>query len=204
MATIETMATSTFYASLSAGLVMFLLCPTRRLSPPLRGLLLAAVLALVTLPIGEFSFAVAWRGAAGDLSIITLCWLVCAATDRIRPGSTPLADDRQRLFAAAAIVAAAVFLYPAGMGLSQWDPYRLGYGFSLLGATLAVAVAAYYLRQQFTLLALAAALGGYALLALESRNLWDYLIDPAIAFYALAVLVRGASRKWRTGTAQHR
>jgi hypothetical protein len=189
------MSIPTLYATLTSGLLLFLLCPTQRLSPTARALLLLAAIPLVTVPIGNVSITVAVRAAVGDLSIFTFCWLACSAAERIRPGCTPLTRGNQRLFAAGIILAAGAFLYPAGMGLIQWDPYRLGYQLSLVGASLAVVLAAYYLRQVFTLLTVSLCLAAYALQLLESTNLWDYLIDPAITVYALVLVLRRALRR---------
>jgi hypothetical protein len=87
-------------------------------------------------------------------------------------------------------------LYPFALGLTYFDPYALGYGsVEFLTALLVVTLAAW--RARLNLIVLVAAAAGLAFLAgaYESRNLWDYLIDPLVSFYALARLLAGLRRR---------
>jgi hypothetical protein len=94
------------------------------------------------------------------------------------------------------VASAAAFLYPFALGWTQFDPYALGYG-SIVFVTvlLLVTLAAWYFRRNIVALIIIAAALAYLLGAYESRNLWDYLIDPLAALYALVRLLAGARRR---------
>ncbi len=85
----------------------------------------------------------------------------------------------------------AILFYPMALGLGTYDPYRLGYGNHWFLGALAIVAIATYMRQLW----LPAAVVPMAVLAwtvgwYESTNLWDYLLDPFIAVYAIGALVR--------------
>ena len=151
------------------------------------GIVVAAGAAAL-LPLGGLMLAGYLRAALGDLSIVTQGLLAIALFQYVN-GKSYLAA-RERTAIAAAVVAGAIFLYPAALGLTYFDPYALGYGSPWLAASLlALALGAWYLRLEWLtaliLLAVVARLGN----ALESRNLWDYLVDPWLVLYALLWLV---------------
>jgi len=152
------------------------------------GVLVATVI-VVSIPLWGVSPAGFVRGMTGDLSIGTLVLLalalVRAFSDRV------LVSDQNRQALLKAILIVAVLFYPLVLGLGMFDPYRLGYGdlwfmFALLG--LAVWSGLRYSTLFASCIALAVAawsIGWY-----ESPNLWDYLLDPWLAVYAFAVLVK--------------
>jgi hypothetical protein len=152
----------------------------------------AAVLALI--PFGDLSAAAYLRGATGDLSVSSVALLVRCLLAR-----QPL-DARNDLALQIALALAALALYPLALGLGAFDPYRSGFGDPwLAGALGLVALAAW--RASLTPLALgvALALSAWAIGWYESGNLWDYLIDPLVAFWAIvALLLRGVKRILRT------
>jgi hypothetical protein len=144
--------------------------------------------AAAMLPLGGLMLAGYLRAAVGDLSIVTQ-GLLAIAVVQYASGKAYLAT-RERTAIAAAVVAGAIFLYPAALGLTYFDPYALGYGSPWFAASLlALALGAWYLRLEWLmaliLLAVVARLGN----ALESRNLWDYLVDPWLVLYALLWLI---------------
>ena len=154
--------------------------------------ILAAILALV--PLGDLPPAAYPRGLTGDLSITTVLLLLRFVLGR-QFGWSP-AEARERLALQTLISSAALALYPLALGLGPFDPYRLGFGSPwLVGAVSLAALAAW--RACMPLAALCAAL---ALLAwaggwYESANLWDYLLDPLLAAWALGALaLRGLRR----------
>ena len=82
-----------------------------------------------------------------------------------------------------AVAVAALLLYPFALGFTPFDPYALGYGSivyvtALLLATLGAWRAGLNLPVLVVVIAAAAYLAG----AYESRNLWDYLVDPLAAW----------------------
>jgi hypothetical protein len=90
-----------------------------------------------------------------------------------------------------AILLAAILFYPLVLGLGMFDPYRLGYANLWFMLTL-LGLAVWSSLRYSTLFALCIALAVAAWGAgwYESPNLWDYLLDPWLALYACAVLVK--------------
>jgi hypothetical protein len=142
----------------------------------------AAVLAALLVPLRGVPIAGYVRGMVGDLSVTSLLLLATAALSMARG---PKLHDRGELRALAAfVVAGALFLYPMGLGLTSFDPYALGYpprvrGF--LAALAPVALFAWVRGWLLLPLALVLALAAFRFDVLESRNLWDYLLDPWLA-----------------------
>jgi hypothetical protein len=93
-----------------------------------------------------------------------------------------LAPSTEFRFATLAAALAGLALYPAAMGFFNYDMYVLGFGGYLLPAAV-VAVIAYAIFRGYliTALALNIAVAAYLAGLGESRNLWDYVIDPIAA-----------------------
>jgi hypothetical protein len=81
---------------------------------------------------------------------------------------------------------AGLALYPFALGLGRFDPYEWGWGFSPLFVMSAVLTAWLLWKYNRFGLLLLLAIGVYHLRLLESRNYWDYLLDPV---YCLASIV---------------
>jgi hypothetical protein len=169
---------------------------------PLRAryaLMLAAALALFV-PIGGLSIAACVRSVTGDLSAATLV-LAGAACFMQLTGRT-LIGRRDRRALCWLLALAAAFLYPFALGWTRFDPYALGFGsVEFVTALLLITVAAWWARWYVIVFIVVAAALAYLAGAYESRNLWDYLIDPLASVYALvrllapgAVLQQPASR----------
>lgn len=132
-----------------------------------------------------------FRGLFNDLSITTLVLLVYYFIQ-------PDADRNQThpLFFLIAITG--LFFYPAALGLGPVDPYSWGFinkdhgllpplvFFVLLGGLMCFA-----LIKNHTVLLLSLVLSTLAYQSglLESRNLWDYLLDPLVFIYALVTII---------------
>ncbi len=98
--------------------------------------------------------------------------------------------DRERQVLYQLLALAAVFLYPFALGWTPFDPYSLGYGsIAFHTALLCIALAAWWARLHAVVFIVVAAALAYLAGAYESRNLWDYLIDPLVCAYALARLL---------------
>jgi hypothetical protein len=155
--------------------------------------MLAATLA-VFVPIGDLSIAAYVRGVTGDLSVTTLVLAGAACLAQLVGRSLIGLRDRQALCWLLALTAA--FLYPFALGWTRFDPYALGYGSAeFVTALLVVTLAAWRARLNLVVLIVVAAALAYLAGAYESRNLWDYLIDPLVSFYALARLLAGVRRR---------
>jgi len=145
--------------------------------------------ALVIAPLESLSPAGYLRGITGDMSVTTLFLAASAAS--VRLGGRALIGSGERLALFRGLVVVAVLLYPFALGLTFFDVYALGYGSTalvslLLLTTLAAWNAGYVAVVTLILLAALAYLGH----AGESRNLWDYLVDPLACGYALMRLIR--------------
>lgn len=154
--------------------------------PPQRAAVLGAAIVLVSIPLWGLSLSGFVRGITGDLSIATLVLLALALV-RTLSGRT-LVDDANRLLMLRAIGIVAVAFYPLSLGFSAFDPYRLGYG-NLWFMIILLGLAIWSVLRYSTFFALCIALAVAAWSAgwYESPNLWDYLLDPWLAIYAIVV-----------------
>jgi len=172
----------------------------RRLSIHARiALMLGAALAAFV-PIGDLSIAAYVRGVTGDLSVTTLVLAGAACVAQLT-GRTAIAPrDLRALFWLVAFGSA--FLYPFALGWTRFDPYALGYGsVGFVSALLLVTLAAWRFRQNVVVLIVIAAALAYLAGAYESRNLWDYLIDPVVSLYAIVCLLAAALDRARSAEA---
>jgi hypothetical protein len=164
-------------------------------------LLLCAIAIVVLIPFGGLPLTAYVRGWMGDLSITSLVLLTpmilrplfgwplhapSPAGGGLRWGS---AHSKYTLFFIIAL--AALGLYPMALGIGYFDPYRLGYGnLWFMGGLLLVALAACFRQLPLVALAIALAVFAWGVGWYESSNLWDYLLDPLLAIYAISALLR--------------
>jgi MYXO-CTERM domain-containing protein len=154
----------------------------------------AAVFALALIPLGAMPIAAYVRGITGDLSITTLVLLGCALS---RPWCNCAAGTTQRQALLLLIALLALALYPMALGLGAFDPYRLGYGDPrLIAALLLIALLAWLRRFDLIALCIALAVLAWAAGWYESNNLWDYLLDPFAAIYALSTMTISAVQRF--------
>lgn len=155
--------------------------------------LAAALFVAVMLPFGALSAAEFMRGITGDLSVPTLLLLALAWR---KPAAF---SASQRNLVLVSIALAALALYPFALGLGMFDPYRLGFGDVWFITALLVLVCIAWLRR-YTLLVLTISLAvlAWSVGWYESNNLWDYLLDPWVAIYAIAALLKRGVRTLRS------
>lgn len=104
-------------------------------------------------------------------------------------------SNEHRLALLALIALGALALYPMALGLGAFDPYRLGYANGWFVAALLLIALMAWLRKHYLLaLCVSLAVLAWAVGWYESRNLWDYLLDPFVAIYALSALVIDAAK----------
>ena len=85
---------------------------------------------------------------------------------------------------------AAAFLYPFALGWTRFDPYALGFAsVEFITALLLITLASWWARLYLVVIVVVVAALAFLAGAYESRNLWDYLIDPLVSFYAFAWLL---------------
>ena len=156
--------------------------------------LTAACFIILWIPVGAAQLPIIAyiRGVSSDLSITLVVLAAMDLTHRV--WGTQAVADRERFAVRVAVAVAALFLYPLALGWGDWDAYRSGW----VPVGMWVVLLVVSLLSWFKSLQLLPALVGLALLAwtagiLESSNLWDYLIDPWLATFALlSVLFKSA------------
>ncbi len=157
---------------------------------------LGAALIVFSIPLWGVSLAGFVRGITGDLSIPTLVLLMLALVRSL--SGYVLAEEANRHSMLKAILIAAAVFYPFALGFSMFDPYRLGYGnLWFMLALLGLAVWSGLRYSTLIALCVALAVAAWATGWYESPNLWDYLLDPWLAIYACAMLLKHWLAGWR-------
>jgi len=173
-------------ASVISAIVM-MLPGIARFSTLHKGILLSLVFVLVLMPLGELPLAAYVRGATGDLSITTLVLIWGGLLHRWCGLASVDAKQRDALLTVVALIAVA--LYPLSLGVGMFDPYR--YGFACVAFIIAlfiIALTAWIRRSDLIALCIALAAFAWSIGWYESSNLWDYLVDPFLAIYAVWVI----------------
>jgi hypothetical protein len=125
----------------------------------------------------ELPLAAYVRGVIGDLSIVSLLLLWSSVLPSAK--KTPLAFK-------VSIAIVAVVFYPLALGFGMLDPYAWGYGsIGLLIATILIAIVCGLAGWIKGVWVLSFAIIAWAAHWHESANLWDYLLDPFLALWAL-------------------
>jgi hypothetical protein len=162
-------------------------------------LLLILILAnLFFWPLGmgmELPLSAYVRGAIGDLSIVTTLLLWTSLLLASKPA--PLAFKFT-------LTLIAITFYPLALGVGMIDPYAWGYGsIPFLIAVLFFALVCGLANWSKGVWIIAIAILAWAVHWHESANLWDYLLDPFLAIWALlailGLLYRRRKHKARSG-----
>lgn len=153
----------------------------------------AAVFLLLWCPVGPARLPVVAyvRGVSSDLSISLVAIACLGMYQRLR--GIPLMAQRERVVLSLAFAGGALFLYPLALGWGDWDAYRLGWGsWGLWAALLVLSLACWAGGLRLLPALVALALLAWVAGALESTNLWDYLMDPWLAVAAIFHCARSA------------
>jgi len=117
------------------------------------------------------------RGVIGDLSIVTMLLLWTSLLSGNKPA--PLAYK-------VSVACIAIVFYPLALGFGMIDPYAWGYGSILFFiAVLLFAVVCGLANWSKGVWMIAIAILAWAAHWHESTNLWDYILDPFLAIWAL-------------------
>jgi hypothetical protein len=129
------------------------------------------------------------RGVTGDLSIVLTLLLWSSLLPSYKPA--PLAFK----FAVAII---ALCFYPFALGIGMNDPYAWGYGSIVFLATvLCFALVCGLANWNRGVWIIAIAIIAWAAHWHESANLWDYLLDPFLAIWAICACIGMLYRRKR-------
>lgn len=185
-------------AHLSLAMFIFVLLPSLGLNRAWRLALLLALLAVSCIPFDGLSLAAYVRSHTDDLAITTMllmAWGCLRRLDLLPPA------PKHRTVVWIVFAALAVALYPATLGMSELDPYRLG--FSPRPLLIFVALLTFglcYLRNYLAVAMLAGATLAFVVGIKPSHNYWDYLVDPLLGLYCclalLALTTRGLYRRF--------
>lgn len=179
------------------GLSMVLLClafatvllPLNRLPLAARLLLITGITLSVLLPLPDYPGWYYVRSIFGDCSISALFFY--AAIILQQNFSWQLYQENELILLRRLVLVAALLLYPFALGLTQFDSYRLGYANPwLLAALLLITLFCWYRKYYFLAVTLTATVTAWSLQLLESLNLWDYLIDPALLLIVILTWLR--------------
>ncbi|MBA2925976.1 hypothetical protein G9Q84_24150 [Pseudomonas sp. P7] len=171
-------------AHLSFVLLGFVLLSTFRFTARWRPWLLPVLVVVSVIPINELPLAAYVRSFTDDLAISTLVllgWVALSRLGVVQPLARPHQVQMLLLFGLLSLV-----LYPATLGLTYFDPYRLG--FNPRPMIVLVAVAALlmlWLRNALAVWMLVIGTLAFALRLKASENYWDYLVDPLLAGYCV-------------------
>ena len=82
------------------------------------------------------------------------------------------------------------FLYTFSLGLTYFDPYALGYSSkAFLAFFFLAALIAWYFNLYFVVMIIILDISAYLMGVYESRNVWDYLIDPVLIIFSFFSLI---------------
>jgi len=187
---------------LLTGLTMVLLClafatvllPLNRLPLAVRLLLIVVITLTVLLPLSEYPGWYYVRSIFGDCSITALFLYVALILQQ--NFSWQLYQENELVLLRRLVLAAALLLYPFALGVAQYDSYSLGYANPwLLTVLLILTLFCWYKKYYFLAVALTAGVTAWSLQLLESLNLWDYLIDPALLLIMILTWLRPSMKK---------
>ena len=129
------------------------------------------------------------RGVTGELSIVTMLLLWSSMLPAAK--KTPLGFK-------VAVALIAIAFYPLALGLGMLDPYAWGYGsIGFLIATIFFAIACGLAGWTKGVWILSIAIIAWTVHWHESANLWDYLLDPFLAVWALLAIPNAIYQKRR-------
>lgn len=101
------------------------------------------------------------------------------------------------------LIAGLVF-YPLALGFGSFDPYVWGWRIGPLFAVSGIGAAILIWRGNRYGLVLLAAIVAWHIGFLESRNYWDYLLDPILFGCGVAIAIRDALRRSQSKAGAHR
>ena len=182
---------------LLTGLTMVLLClafasvllPLNRLPLAVRLLVIVGITLMVLLPLSAYPGWYYVRSVFGDCSITALFFY--AALMLQQNFSWQLYQENELVLLRRLVLVAAILLYPFALGLTQYDSYSTGFTSPwLLAVLLVLTLFCWYKKYYFLAMTLTAGVTAWSLQLLESLNLWDYMIDPALLLIMILTWLR--------------
>lgn len=129
------------------------------------------------------------RGVTGDLSVLTMLLIWSSAF---------LPSQQAPMVFRLPIALLAVTFYPFALGIGMTDPYSWGYGsIGLLAGMVLFAAVCGFAGWTKGVWMIALAMIAWSAQWHESRNLWDYVLDPFLALWAIGSILHSIYRKRR-------
>jgi len=129
------------------------------------------------------------RGVTGELSVVTMLLLWGSILPTAK--KTPLGFK-------VLLAVIAIAFYPLALGFGMVDPYAWGYGsIALLIAVILFAIGCGLAGWMKGVWIISFAIMAWAAHWHESTNLWDYLLDPFLAIWALLAILNAIYLKRR-------
>lgn len=148
----------------------------------------ALLLSGLFIPVYGLSFAQWLRSVVGDPSVLGMVVYANILAHRLFKNSLLEISARTNLLLGVALVG--IVFYPLALGVSAYDPYRMGYAPELMSVVLCFVSIFVWLKSNKGLaIILLLPLLAFNLHLLESTNLWDYLLDPILVIYAWTQLL---------------
>lgn len=150
-------------------------------------ILAVAAIGILAVPIQGFTIAGWIRGLEANFSLPLTSLLAVAVWKN--EFSKDLLDSGETLTGWIFGFGGGLLLYPMALGVGKVDPYVWGWNFSPL-FVLSGALTAWLIwkRNRFGIILLLSILA-YHLRLLESRNYWDYLLDPVYVVAGMVALI---------------
>jgi len=153
-----------------------------------RWLAVACIILLsVIVPVAGSSPWLWINGAAGELSITTLILLTGFTLRNLTDWSLLKSRTRDHLYLLVLLLGG--LLFPSTLGLTQFDPYSLGYSFELSLLLLSLSILYWIFQQRQLAIILLIVVAADEIGILSSHNTWDYLIDPLLWLFSPVLLI---------------
>lgn len=149
-------------------------------------------LPLSLIPVGGLPLGRVLHGLTSGFSIPSLAFLM--SVPWLAMTGRPLFSKADRLALCVAGTIIGVALYPLALGIGTFDPYPLGWNSAWLNAALALTTIALLWKGNALGVVLLASAAAWQIGLLESTNVWDYLIDPALFLSSVVGLIACAGQ----------
>ena len=174
---------STLLILLACGAWFSLLLKKQHRWPAVACLILLSVI----IPVAGSNTWLWINGAAGELSIVTLILLTGFILQNLT--GWHLLESRTRGHLYLLVLLTGFLLFPATLGLTQFDPYSLGYTFELSLLLLSLSILYWIFQQRQLAIILLVVVAADETGVLSSNNTWDYLLDPLLWLFSPVMLI---------------
>lgn len=190
------MSSGEVFGHMTFAALLFLIMPVLGQSRKWRALVMLACVGAAFVPVAGLSPGDYTRSYTDDLAITTLLWLGWSVLARVLGLRAGCRTRHRQLVVTFGVLA--LVLYPATLGLSSLDPYRLGFSPGPLVMAMWVLCLWFLWRKNYLGLGLiCVATAAWLLDVKDSDNYWDYLIDPILGAYSVGCMISLAWRGWR-------